>query len=211
MPTLWQDLRPEDFGPTRTAPLFDYARPTAIADELLAEPGTLFEPVYCSEPGCWKLADGYCSEHDGARRWFVVACSGRKLDEPAPAWQLYTGSMFRHTFDAAEAAAKRAGGRVLILSAAHGLIEPERELAPYDVKLGAIGSVVPVEVRGHAWQLGIRPGDVVTMLLPREYRNTLTAALEREGVQLVDAYDGCRGIGEQRARNWSMMQAANND
>ena len=33
---------------------------------------------------------------------YIIPCAGSKLDRPAPARDLYTGTMFRHTLNAAE-------------------------------------------------------------------------------------------------------------
>lgn len=61
----------------------------------------------------------------------LVACSKTKLDRPAPARELYTSPLFR----AASAYAERTYDRWLILSALHGLVEPDQEIEPYDVTL----------------------------------------------------------------------------
>jgi hypothetical protein len=59
---------------------------------------------------------------------YLIACSAAKLGHAAPAAQLYTGQAFR----LAMAAAERAGADVIILSALHGAVSPDRELQPYD-------------------------------------------------------------------------------
>ena len=59
---------------------------------------------------------------------YLLACSAAKLGHAAPAAQLYTGQAFR----LAMAAAERAGADVIILSALHGAVSPDRELQPYD-------------------------------------------------------------------------------
>ncbi|MGI9149443.1 MAG: DUF6884 domain-containing protein [Chloroflexota bacterium] len=52
----------------------------------------------------------------------LVACSRAKADGPRPARQLYISPLFR----AARACCERHYGRWLILSALHGLVDPER-------------------------------------------------------------------------------------
>lgn len=47
---------------------------------------------------------------------YIVPCGGEKTDHAAPARDLYTGQMFRHTLAAAQAQLAYTGGRVLILS-----------------------------------------------------------------------------------------------
>lgn len=137
---------------------------------------------------------------------YVVPCGGGKLDRPAPAAELYVGSMFRHTYESACRAAEldRAAGkpaRVVILSALHGLVDPAAELAPYDVKMGDAGSVTVETLAEQAAILGIGPGSEVTALLPRAYFDRLDAALKRLHVWAFDVYEGCAGIGEQKREN----------
>ena len=63
----------------------------------------------------------------------LVACSRSKLSWSAPARNLYVSPLFR----AARAYSERHYGprRWLILSALHGLVDPETVLAPYDLSL----------------------------------------------------------------------------
>lgn len=138
---------------------------------------------------------------------YVVPCGGAKLDHAAPAHQLYTGSMFRHTFENASRCAEldEAAGlgpaRVLILSALHGLIDPDTVLEPYDMRMGAPGSVSVQTLADQAAALGIDFGAQVYALLPRPYLVRLDAALRTHDVYVQDVYEGCSGIGEQRRVN----------
>jgi hypothetical protein len=63
----------------------------------------------------------------------LVACSRRKARDAAPARELYASCLFR----AALAYAERhyGPGQWLILSARHGLVEPDSVLNPYDLSL----------------------------------------------------------------------------
>ena len=63
----------------------------------------------------------------------LVACSRGKAHHPAPARELYVSPLFR----AASAYAERqyGPGRWLILSALHGLLDPNTILHPYDLSL----------------------------------------------------------------------------
>ena len=68
----------------------------------------------------------------------LVSCGASKRPEPAPAWSLYTGSLF-------VAARRDVEARELpywIVSAEHGLLDPRRVVAPYDRR---ITSLSPVE------------------------------------------------------------------
>jgi|tagenome__1003787_1003787.scaffolds.fasta_scaffold17785373_1 hypothetical protein len=66
----------------------------------------------------------------------VIPCAAQKRDGVHPARDLYTSSNFRNTLAAAEALAGTEGGRVLILSALYGLVEPDEHIHGYDVKMG---------------------------------------------------------------------------
>jgi hypothetical protein len=137
---------------------------------------------------------------------FVVACSAAKAGHRAPAALLYRGAMFRHSYAAAVAAAAP-GDRVLIMSALHGLLRPEREIDPYDLRLREPGSAGTITLSVQAVQLGLG-GALVACLLPRAYWQRLYPALARAGARPVNLYDGCRGIGEQRAVNVSLAASA---
>ena len=78
----------------------------------------------------------------------VIGCGKRKQAVPKPAGDLYTGSLFR----ACKRYAEAQGARWAILSAEHGLVLPERELAPYDRKLGLRGAELQDWSREAAYQ-----------------------------------------------------------
>lgn len=61
----------------------------------------------------------------------VVGCGKQKRAESAPAKDLYIGSLFRMARRYAEAR----GGPWVILSAAHGVIDPDWIIRPYDAAL----------------------------------------------------------------------------
>ena len=61
----------------------------------------------------------------------LVGCGKSKLTVPAPAKDMYTGSLFR----AARGWAERKADQWAILSAQYGLIEPDREIKPYSYRL----------------------------------------------------------------------------
>jgi len=66
----------------------------------------------------------------------VVACASMKRETPSPARELYLSPLFRKAYALAEQIAP-----VFIASAEHGLVEPERELAPYDTMLSDLSIV----------------------------------------------------------------------
>lgn len=136
--------------------------------------------------------------------WFVIPCSGPKLDRPAPARELYTGTTFTHVLRTVltEADATEAAGlgptRVLILSAAHGLLELDDVIAPYDVRMGDTASITPDALGRQAADLGIDWRDEVYAFLPAAYLAVLDAALRADDIAVQDVFEAAPGIGYQR-------------
>lgn len=62
----------------------------------------------------------------------LIGCAAQKLDRRAPARELYVSALFQLALQYAEAVL---GAEVFILSAQHGLVRPDQELAPYDLSL----------------------------------------------------------------------------
>lgn len=126
----------------------------------------------------------------------VLACGAAKLDRRAPAAELYTSPHFALMLRAARRVAGEQSGRVLILSALHGLIELERELDPYDVKMGDSRSVAPAAIAEQL--IGIAPRSI-TVLLPRTYAAALDEAAGIAGAPTpTNLLDDAPGIGYQR-------------
>ncbi|WP_433541999.1 DUF6884 domain-containing protein (plasmid) [Streptosporangium sandarakinum] len=126
----------------------------------------------------------------------IVPCGGRKAstDTPVPAGELYTGSYHRAARRAADVLAGE-GGRVLILSALHGLVELDQLLAPYELRAGQAGTVTGETLREQAAALGIT-GANVTVLGGRAYVDLA----RKVWPALTAPLAGTRGIGEQMAR-----------
>ncbi len=61
----------------------------------------------------------------------LIACSARKRSLPAPAKDLYQGTLFQ----AARTWAEKRAERWFILSAKHYLLHPDRVISPYDQSL----------------------------------------------------------------------------
>jgi len=139
-------------------------------------PGELIEDYYAERPPT-----------------IVIPCGRAKLDEPAAAGDLYTGSQHRLARQAADRIAADTGGRVVILSALHGLVDLDRVLEPYDVTIGDEGAIRPDWVR---WQLVDMGARTVIALTPNGYTDLLRSA----GRGLVEPLAGSVGIGEQRGR-----------
>lgn len=138
---------------------------------------------------------------------YVIPCGGAKVDHAAPARDLYTGTMFRHTLDKAiecaalDEAAGLGPARVLVLSGKYGLVELDEVLEPYDLQMGQPGSVSPETLTAQALALGIDYGSDVYALLPRPYLARLNEALRTLDVYVQDVYEACQGNGEQKRVN----------
>ena len=61
----------------------------------------------------------------------LVGCGKQKQPKPAPAKELYTSALFK----ASRRYAERVGDHWYILSAKWGLVDPDTELAPYDMNM----------------------------------------------------------------------------
>lgn len=126
----------------------------------------------------------------------VIACTQQKQPGRAPARELYTSPNFRLMLRAAEKLAAEQAGRVLILSALHGLIELDEELDPYDLSMRQAGAIAPAIV---AEQLRRISPDGITALLPSKYAACLDKAAELAGLaQPVELFADALGIGFQR-------------
>lgn len=130
----------------------------------------------------------------------VIPCGAEKLDATAPARDLYVGSMFRMALAAAEAEIAGTNGRILILSALHGLLELDTIVAPYDCKMGDERSIEADELAAQIEDEGLlTEADDVYALLPKAYMATLDAAMRMLDMRPpAEVYEGCGGIGEQR-------------
>jgi hypothetical protein len=122
----------------------------------------------------------------------IVGCGAAKLDRPAPAGRMYTGSYHA----ACRRAADRLGGRLFILSARYGLITPDTWIEPYDLRMSQPGAVTVPTLRAQARRLGIDSAGTVTVLAGRDYADPVSAIWPHATRPL----DTARGIGPQLAR-----------
>lgn len=139
-----------------------------------------------------------------ARPLVLMACSATKLDRPAPAMDLYRGVMYE-TFRAHVQA--DAQPQVIILSAHHGFIRPEAEIAPYDVRMtadrsAAMLSDLPAAMAGAAWPHQVGP---VFLAGGMHYRRVMRAAIDRlarasRNPYLPTIMETSGGIGMQRSQ-----------
>ncbi len=131
----------------------------------------------------------------------VLACSGMKLDRPAPALQLYRGVMYQ-TYRAN--VRPDAMPQVVILSALHGFIDPGLVIDPYDQvmtqrRADTMLCCLDEYSRGAPW-----PASVGRVFLAggANYRRVMLAALQaRYGADVLTAIEQTSGgIGFQRAQ-----------
>lgn len=136
----------------------------------------------------------------------LVSCVSKKAATPSPAAELYTSDLFRKSRTYAE----RNADRWLILSAAHGVVAPTTELAPYDVTLAAmrapelrawaskVAAQLEVEVARMAEEAGVELRDVELVILAGERYSSFRAAFEtRLPVVRVSAPLAGLAIGER--------------
>jgi hypothetical protein len=144
----------------------------------------------------------------------LVACSKTKLPDPAPARDLYRGTLFR----AARAWAETRCAAWWILSARHGLLAPDQVIAPYDDALDARSAqqrrewswkVFHQVVRARDRGLFPAPGDPheIVFLTGYTYRRYLASDLLVAGYRLSFPLAGLP-YGRQVARLKEMRQEA---
>lgn len=128
----------------------------------------------------------------------IVGCGRKKLDVPAPAQHMYTGTTVR----AAIEHAKLCAPSFLILSGKHGLLPPDVVIEPYDQNLEMMGRHTQ-----HAWarltasmmRLIIPDGyELLLLSVPSLYRDLLRSALEGE----YRIHDPLRGVPRSLHAEW---------
>jgi hypothetical protein len=133
---------------------------------------------------------------------YLVACSKQKASQLRPAKELYTSHLFRR----ARAVAEASGSPWRILSAAHGLLDPEKVIAPYELSL----VTMPAAHRGRWARRVLRElfllldparglsanGARVVFLAGASYWQGLAFRLEDNGAEVETPLSGL-GIGQQ--------------
>lgn len=112
----------------------------------------------------------------------LVSCGAQKADSPQLARHLYRSTLFRLSLEHAEAQA----ARVLILSARHGLVSPDQQLAPYDASLRHLGPMALLRWLQSVHETLPVPAGRVLLLAGGVYLDKLRPELVRRGWQ-VDA------------------------
>lgn len=128
----------------------------------------------------------------------LVACSSRKLPFAAQARNLYDSALFKKS----RALAENSFDRWFILSAKHGLVEPQTVLEPYNLTLNELGVAERRVWADRVWGALFRyvvPGGSVTFLAGKRYREFLAPWLQAKGVRTLVPLEGLR-IGQQLRR-----------
>lgn len=133
----------------------------------------------------------------------LVSCVGEKLDRAAPAKDLYQSQWFK----LARKYAEQRGDRWFILSAAHGLVDPEAVLPPYnctlnDMKKGdreAWGRRI-----GEQLAIVLQEGDEVEILAGAKYREQILPTCLAHAMTVPQVPMEGLGIGQQKA--WLINQ-----
>jgi hypothetical protein len=130
----------------------------------------------------------------------LVGCVKRKRTGVHPASDLYSSALWR----ARRGYAEEAGGPWFILSALHGLVDPDEPLAPYDFALADVSRAerrVWAErvVAGLEQRLGPVAGIAFELHAGGAYRGVLEPALVRRGATVQSPTAAIRGVGNQIA------------
>ncbi len=127
----------------------------------------------------------------------LISCTKAKLSKPAPARDLYSSPAFQMKCLLAE----RAGASWVVLSAKHGILQPDDVVEPYDETLTAMGvaarkawarNVLPTLI-----PLALEAGHVVC-LAGQRYIEFLVQPMTGAGVSVSQPLKGLRQ-GEQLA------------
>lgn len=125
----------------------------------------------------------------------LVSCVSSKLPKAAPAGELYTSALFTK----ASSYARQIADQWYILSAEHGLLDPETVIEPYDKTLNKMRAA-----ERRAWARRVTGqledilvlGDRVVFLAGKRYRENLVGAIREMGCTVEIPMEGL-GIGKQ--------------
>ena len=123
------------------------------------------------------------------KRISLVSCSAEKVARRAPAKDLYASALFRKSRRWAELV----GRDWYILSAKHGLVSPDRRIAPYDESL----KHAP-KTRRAEWGCSVidrihalaRPSDFIFLLAGGTYSGAILKSLADSGYHVVQPLEG---------------------
>jgi hypothetical protein len=120
----------------------------------------------------------------------LIQCTDSKRDHAAPAKDLYDESAY---FCRMRAWAEARGDPWYILSAKHGLVDPETRLEPYDQR-----GISETQAETIATQLHEDGVGTVHVTAGTDYTAPLVPALEARGIDVVNHFAG-EGIGKRKS------------
>lgn len=121
----------------------------------------------------------------------LIQCTNTKRDEECLAEHLYDESAYYRKM---RLWARARGNPWFILSAKHGLLNPNRVTSPYD----AVG-LTEQQAEDIATELAGMDVDTVDVTAGRKYTDNLVPALKRQGIDVINHFAGLR-IGERQKR-----------
>ena len=136
----------------------------------------------------------HTEEANMTTKFVIIPCGGAKQEAPAPARDLYIGSMYRDQL--ATALTMTTPENIRILSAKHGLISLDTIVEPYDLKMGQKTSVTSEVVAAQLKTfLPTKTPYIIDALLPKKYAAVLE---EATGDIIENHFHGTAGIGYQK-------------
>jgi len=132
----------------------------------------------------------------------LIQCTKSKRDEAATASNLYDESTY---YCKMRDYANTTGHPWFILSAKHGLLDPETQIEPYN-EFG----LTERQAETIAEELADAGFDTVEVIAGKKYTNPLTPELEAEGIEVIEK---CRGlsIGERMQRLDELIAGEQNE
>lgn len=120
----------------------------------------------------------------------IIPCGAKKQSVPVPAYAMYLGAYYKACLRYALSISKQ--DDIFILSAKHGLLALDDPIAPYNLRMGEVGSVTTQQIRDQALQRGILNEQVVG-IGGRDYTDILCQVW----ADCITPLQGVGGIGKQ--------------
>lgn len=130
----------------------------------------------------------------------LIGCSAAKKDYPCPANEMYQPSaLFSKAWQYLVHEGYQEEGAIFILSAKYGLLDPNRDIEPYDLSLQSFDAFQLKEWSKEVAEKLMKLDDPITQIdfyCGRKYRKYVVPELEKWGIKCT-APVGNLGIGQQ--------------